>query len=303
MSAATVAEPPQALSLTAVAHSLGVHYMTAYRYVRLGALTATQRRGHWEITPAALEAFRARRLGVPARHPRPVVGGASPDVAGLAARLMVGDQTGAWNLVEARLAAGMRIADAYRNLLIPAMRSIGDDWASGVASIADEHRATVVASRIIGRLGARCTRRGRPRGHVVMAAAPGDHHAIPSAIVADLLRLGGVRVTDLGADVPGPELAAVARDDDVAAVGICATATLEDGTAAALRDTVGLVHAEAGCSVVLGGAAIRTAGIALALGADHWSCDGDAAVDLLVALASQSHRRNPSFRSPPEAAQ
>ena len=69
-------------------------------------------------------------------------------------------------MVEAALASGMEPADIHLELLAPALRSIGDGWEAGRLSVADEHRASAVAGRLIGRLGPRFARRGRKRGTV-----------------------------------------------------------------------------------------------------------------------------------------
>ena len=47
------------LGLQDGAERLGVHYMTAYRYVRLGLLPAEKIGGTWTVTEGDLVAFRA----------------------------------------------------------------------------------------------------------------------------------------------------------------------------------------------------------------------------------------------------
>ena len=109
-------------------------------------------------------------------------------------------------------------------LLAPALRSIGARWADGDVSVADEHRATAVAQRIIGRLGLQFGRPGRSRGTVIVAAPAGDLHTLPVAMVADLLRWRGFDVVELGANTPVDALAEVAgKADRLVAVGIAST--------------------------------------------------------------------------------
>ena len=67
--------------------------------------------------------------------------------------MVAGDEAGAWAVLEAALASGVAPADAHMDLLVPALDSIGEQWARGVLTVADEHRASVVAQRLIGRLG------------------------------------------------------------------------------------------------------------------------------------------------------
>ena len=88
----------------------------------------------------------------------------------MAERLVAGDEPGVWTLVEAALASGAEPVGIHVDLLAPALRSIGGRWESGELSVADEHWASVVAPRIVGRLGRLFARRGRRRGTVVLGA-------------------------------------------------------------------------------------------------------------------------------------
>ena len=146
--------------------------MTVYRYVRTGRLPAERDGSHWTVDPADLDRMRA-----PGPVPRGSGSVRSEGSAKLVTRMVAGDEAGAWSTVEAALASSLEPAEIYHELLVPALRDIGTGWANGSLSIADEHGATAVAQRIIGRLGPRFARRGRKRGTVVLGAAPGDEHA------------------------------------------------------------------------------------------------------------------------------
>ena len=177
------------LTLAEAAEKLGVHYMTVYRYVRTGRLPARQVAGEWRVDPADLAKLRRRGAALaPASQPGP-----SPKrwQAQLETRLIAGDEAGAWALVEAVLAAGMGPDESLLDLVAPAMRSVGAHWQSGKWSVADEHRATAVSSRLVARLGSRFARRGVKRGTVVLAAPSGELHSLPVGIGANLLRWKG----------------------------------------------------------------------------------------------------------------
>lgn len=257
------------LTLQEAADELGVHYMTAYRYVRLGQLDAHKVSGTWQVTEDAVEAFRTSKA--PVEHPRRRP---APWSDRLEARLMAGDASGAWGVVEAALTAGKSVADVYEEMLTPALRSIGDRWANDEIDIAVEHRASGIAARLIGRLGPRCVRRGRRRGTIVIGAAPGERHALGVAILADLLRLEGWEVSDLGADTPSSSFVLTATEtDDLAAVGISMTDPSNvDGcaaTCAALRD------AGIDVPIVVGGQGVVDTEHARSLGADVAAHDAE----------------------------
>jgi methanogenic corrinoid protein MtbC1 len=204
--------------------------------------------------------------------------------------MVAGDEAGAWNTVEAALASSLEPADVYHDLLVPALREIGDGWADGNLTIADEHGATAVAQRIIGRMGPRFARRGRKRGTVVLGAAPGDEHGMPCAIVADLLRAARFEALDLGANVPAASFVDAALDANrLVAVMICATTTGRD---AAVRSGIrALRDRGVDAPVIVGGAAIADDAHARRLGADVWSGSDARSAVAAVELAASTGAR------------
>jgi excisionase family DNA binding protein len=272
------------LTLQEAADALGVHYMTAYRYVRLGLLPAAKSGGTWRVMTADLDEFRA---GGPTA---PQIDGGSrrraPWAERLEARLLAGDARGAWGVVEAALAAGAELEDIYLDVLAPAMGAIGDRWERGELDISLEHRATGIAMRLIGRLGPRFVRRGRTRGAVVLGAPAGERHALPVALVADLLRQHGWEVSDLGADVPDESFVhAVLNTPDVVAVGISITTV--DCLESAGRALAALRAATEGISLVVGGRAVRDDEAGRALGADLVALDARSFAGLLEQVRAE----------------
>jgi excisionase family DNA binding protein len=151
------------ITLQAAADRLGVHYMTAYRYVRTGRLPATRDGVQWRVDPADVDGLRASSTA-PARR-----GTRGQAARRLEQRMLAGDVAGSWAVVEAALVSGATPPEVHLELLAPSLRSIGERWADGEISVADEHRASVTAQRIIGQLGPRFARRGRTRGTIVIA--------------------------------------------------------------------------------------------------------------------------------------
>lgn len=256
-----------ALTLQQVADTLGVHYMTAYRYVRLGLLEATKSRGAWRVTDAAVDAFRSGAAGAPVK-----AGERAPWAERLEARLVAGDAGGAWGVVEAALGTGTALDAAYLELLAPAMVSIGERWARGELDVAVEHRAAGVATRIVGQLGARLTRPGRRRGTVVTAAPHGELHALPLAMLSDLLRIEGWEVSDLGANLPSSSLVTQLRETpECVAVGLSATTP---ASVVALAEACRAVRsAIPELLIIVGGQAVVDAAHAASLGADRYASD------------------------------
>jgi MerR family transcriptional regulator, light-induced transcriptional regulator len=270
------------LTLQEAADALGVHYMTAYRYVRLGLLQASKTGGTWKVARVDLEEFTSPATPAGGTGPRRR---RAPWAARLEQRLLAGDPRGAWGVVEAALAAGAEHDEIYLDVLSPALVSIGDRWERGEIDIADEHRASGIAMRIVGRLGPRFVRRGRTRGVVIVGAPAGEHHNLPVALVADLVRQGGWEVSDLGADTPTASFAhAALSTDGLVAVGISVTTPEALPSAsealAALREVT-----TPQVVLFLGGLAVRDREHARELGADDFAGDGRALAELLDRLA------------------
>ena len=266
------------LSLHEVAEILDVHYMTAYRYIRLGILPARREGRSWRIRRDDLAAYMAKD------EPRTQRGEA--DWADrFFNRVLAADEAGAWGVVEAALSSGMSVPEAYPSLLSPTMRRIGDLWSSGEMDVATEHAASEVAARIVARLGPRLARRGVRRGTVVLGSTATELHSLPLAMATDLFRAAQFDAVDLGAYLPPESFAAyVAEKDDVVAVGIGVTTPGQEDE---LSETLTAIRDVTEVPIVVGGGGVDEAA-ALELGADGWAETGEAAVALVEELLSST---------------
>jgi excisionase family DNA binding protein len=268
------------VELVEAARLLGVHYMTAYRYVRTGQMPATRRGGRWWVTTVAIRDFRAGR-----DRPRRA-GAAGAGRAGspeqLVRRLVQGDEGGCWQLLQTELENGREPQRLLTDGLAAAMRRIGDAWATGELTVADEHRATAVALRLLGRLAPMCVRPGRPRGAVLLACVPGEQHSLPSAIVAAVVRGAGYTVVDLGADTPLEALEETVAGQDLVVVGLSvgSQGRLVE-CRAAIRVVRGAMSTGGSVPLLVGGPAVTSEQQARDLGADRWAADAHGVLDVL----------------------
>jgi excisionase family DNA binding protein len=277
------------ISLAEAAEQLGVHYMTAYRYVRTGRMEAVKAGHEWQVAEAEVERLKAESTRAKA-SPAGTDEAAAPRRASrrpayadrLVERLLHDDEAGAFALIESAMTGGMDVADVYLQLLRPALDTIGARWARDEITVADEHRASAIVLRLIGRLGPRFSRRGRKRGTILLGAPPGERHGIPTAMLRDLLRGQGFDVIDLGPDVPVDSwTATVAATPRLRAVGLCATTEGNDGN---VRAAIDAVRAATTAAVVLGGGGIVDEAHALGLGATCFSGSFPDAVQVFDAL-------------------
>lgn len=251
----------ETLTLQQVADELDVHYMTVYRYVRLGYLPAHKEGGSWRVNRTDLVAF--------GKEPAPSPGRGRSDTPWderLLQRMLVADQAGSWRVVEAAQTSGMSIRDVYLEMIIPAMRKVGEEWAQGNISIAQEHAASQVTVRLVSRLSAMIARRGVSKGTIVLGTPAGEMHTLPVMIASDLIRSEGFEVLDLGSDLPPDAFAdTAAAQSRLVAVGVSVTAA---GQSDQVSETIAQLRKRVDVPVFVGGSAIDGDEHAKLLGAD-----------------------------------
>ena len=117
----------------------------------------------------------------------------------LHAAIASGEETAARYQVE-RLAAGVPVVDLCEQVIAPALQRVGDDWAAGRISIAQEHRASAICERLLAAHARQPA--GRPHGTAVVATPPGERHSLPALMAAACLREDRWLVHHLAADLP-----------------------------------------------------------------------------------------------------
>ena len=248
--------------------------------MRLGLLEAEKVGTAWQVRREAVEQLQQRER--PTRRP----GGAGRRVAWdqrFESRLRAGDGVGAWGVIEAALGAGASPTEIHLRVIGPAMSALGDAWERGEIDVAHEHVASVICQRVVGRLSPRFVRPGVGRGTVVLGCAPGERHAIPVLLVADVLRANGWDVVDLGSDVPTVSfLVAAEAASRLAAVGVSVTTPGNESAVSGTLDALRAAVPDA--ALLVGGQAVEGDDHARALGATGWAPDALGVVDVLTAL-------------------
>jgi methanogenic corrinoid protein MtbC1 len=92
------------------------------------------------------------------------------------------------------------LEDTLTTVLAPALVDVGDQWASGDLTVAQEHLASSTVRSALQKLLADA--RASVRGVAVLGCAPGEQHEIGLMMLAVLLRSDGWQVAYLGADTP-----------------------------------------------------------------------------------------------------
>jgi MerR family transcriptional regulator, light-induced transcriptional regulator len=217
------------MQLRDAAEVLGVHYQTAYAWVRQGVLPARKTGRGYDVSESDVSALAARRASGTAPRPHIRVRDWAAQADRLHAAIMLGDETLARH-VFARLARGVPLTELCERVIAPALRRVGDDWLAGAVTIAAEHRASAICERLIA---ARTHQpQGRPRGVCVVTTPPGERHGLPALMATACLREDRWLVHHLAADLPVSEVTGLARQAGAGLV-VLSSATTEGAWRAA----------------------------------------------------------------------
>jgi methanogenic corrinoid protein MtbC1 len=151
------------------------------------------------------------------------LGAAPADVGALQGALDALDDAGAQAAFD-DLLARYGVDSILRDVILPYLHDLGRRWASGAASVAQEHFASaLLRGRLLG------LARGWDQGsgpRAVLACGPGELHDLSLIVFGLALRRHGWRITYLGADTPLQTIAetAGALDPDIVVLVAIATA-------------------------------------------------------------------------------
>ncbi len=147
------------------------------------------------------------------------------------------------------LAIGLE--STLEGMVLPALRSIGEGWAGGRLSVAQEHQASGIVLSWLGAVRAEMPAPDRGPVRYVLATPEGERHDIAIWALELLLRQRGVGSLALGASVPQADLVAEAKR--IRPAGIVLAVTKRSLT----RQLPGLARSLRGVRVFVGGPAAR----------------------------------------------
>lgn len=186
----------------------------------------------------------------------------------------------ALDVVEGLVAAGVDPMTVLTDVIAAVQRRVGERWQRGEWSVAQEHAATALSLSALEAVD-RTVRTPGERGHVVVACAEREWHALPASMVSAGLRLTGWDVTLLGASTPTGRLSHFLQDlgPDATAVSCSVPEALPYA-----HDFI-VVSTTAGIPAMAGGSAFGPDDRrARALGATAWAPDARTAVELAGSL-------------------
>jgi len=128
----------------------------------------------------------------------------SPDLAALSTALGRFDAAGIDREI-ARLAVVLRPVELVRDVLMPMLVGVGDDWHKGRRSVSHEHLMSSTIRNILGSFLRLHARQDAP-ARLLFATPSGDRHEIGTLGAAMLAAASGLGVTYLGPDLPARDI-------------------------------------------------------------------------------------------------
>jgi methanogenic corrinoid protein MtbC1 len=166
--------------------------------------------------------------------------------------LLSGVPRAAEAVIREAIEAGLGEALIDDHVIRPALRLVGDLWADGRITIAEEHLATSISIRVLT-LQREAFRLARQRAahRVLLAGAQGEQHVVGLEMAGSLIVHAGYDVRLFGADLPVGEIAAAVRTHRPAVVGFTTATFLTAVHLPASLDLVQRISPDTG--MVVGG--------------------------------------------------
>jgi DNA-binding transcriptional MerR regulator len=139
-------------------------------------------------------------------------------------------------------------------IVAPLMEWVGDLWAAGRMEIYEEHLLTRQISRFLDLVISRTNLENR-ESPVVLATPPGEQHGLALLMTEAILLTRDIPSLNLGAQIPIPQLALVAKKTGARAIGISLSASFPARKIRPLLDEL-LEDTPESMDILVGGAAI-----------------------------------------------
>lgn len=175
------------------------------------------------------------------------------------------------------------VAAFYLYIIQPAMYEIGLLWERAIISVAQEHLASAIVSRVMAGVNMLVSGTRPSRGKAVIASAPDEFHEIGGWMIADILACEGWDVRYLGANTPQDALISLLADFKPEALGLSVTMAFNIEKTRAIIDTIRKHPELKTIRIIVGGRVFNeNPEIWRILGADAWAANLSHALKLFM---------------------
>jgi excisionase family DNA binding protein len=216
------------VSTRRVATMLGVSEATVKRWSDAGTLRCFRTvGGHRKFRLRDVKGFLADQRDDAPPQVAPATS-LSADQAQVRSLALAGDVDGLVSFIANHRLRGGSLAEAFDRVFSPAMRDVGESWARGRLSAAQEHIASAALGDALARIRPLVERSSRTdKGRALCACVADERHDLGVRMVALVLVAEGYRVATAGANVPASDLAMMVAGNPPAVVALSASVCRE----------------------------------------------------------------------------
>lgn len=169
--------------------------------------------------------------------------------------LLSGEPRAAEGVIREAIEAGLGEAVIHDHVIRPALVLVGDLWAEGHITIAEEHLATSISLRVLA-LQREAFRVARQRAshRVLLAGAQGERHIVGLEMAGSVILHAGYDVRLFGADLPVGEIPSAVDRHRPAVIGFTTATVLTAVNLPAAFDAVRRISP--GTGIVVGGGGV-----------------------------------------------
>ncbi|GAB6137700.1 cobalamin B12-binding domain-containing protein [Halanaerobaculum tunisiense] len=120
--------------------------------------------------------------------------------------LLDGDYKSCLMSAKAKINSEKDLKMFFQEVIFPAMYKVGFLWQEANITVAEEHLASSISTRILSSLYSEFISLENDKGNAVITPISNEYHEIGSRIVADSLEMDGWNVEHLGSDTPSEDL-------------------------------------------------------------------------------------------------
>lgn len=120
--------------------------------------------------------------------------------------LLEGDHRKCLSMANENITTGSDVEKFYLHTIQPALYEIGNLWESGQISIAQEHLASAIVSRVMATTSMIDVPASSEAGKAIVTAGPNEFHETGAWMISDALERMGWKVRYLGANTPAEDL-------------------------------------------------------------------------------------------------
>lgn len=199
-------------STTDLAELFSVNVSTIKRWIDRGMLLSdTTPGGHRRVTQRHLEAFveNNKRL---AEHPYVLRRYVQKSVDSgiiwrqLYKKLLANDIGACRSLIQDAFLSKAQLPHLLENVITPALKHIGSEWAKGRISIYQEHQMSFLVRLLLVEMNTYIPEPSKHAKKAILACIEGDRHEIPLQMLGLILKMHSIKPVILGTNIPVSEI-------------------------------------------------------------------------------------------------